>query len=87
MGGDAIWDAVSEHLGIGHDETTADGMITLERVECNAACDYAPVVMANWEFMDNQTPASTIQLVEDLRSGKDVAPTRGAAKVLSLIHI
>ena len=87
MGGDAIWDAVSAHLGIGHDETTADGMITLERVECNAACDYAPVVMANWEFMDNQTPASTIQLVEDLRAGKDVAPTRGAAKVCSFTEV
>ena len=59
MGGDEIWDAVSEHLGVGHDETTDDGRITLERVECNAACDYAPVVMANWEFFDNQTPAST----------------------------
>jgi NADH-quinone oxidoreductase subunit E len=77
MGGDAIWDAVSEHLGIGHDETTADGMITLERVECNAACDYAPVVMANWEFMDNQTPESTRRLVDDLRAGAEVRPTRG----------
>ena len=66
MGGDEIWEAVSEHLGIGHDETTEDGKITLERVECNAACDYAPVVMANWEFFDNQTPASTTQLVDDL---------------------
>ncbi len=58
MGGDEIWDAVSEHLGIGHDETTADGQVTLERIECNAACDFAPVVMTNWEFFDNQTPAS-----------------------------
>lgn len=77
MGGDAIWDAVSAHLGIGHDETTADGMITLERVECNAACDYAPVVMANWEFMDNQTPESATALVDDLRAGKEVHSTRG----------
>ena len=37
----------SDHLGVGHDETTDDGVITLERVECNAACDYAPVVMVN----------------------------------------
>jgi NADH:ubiquinone oxidoreductase subunit E len=37
-----------------------DGKITLERVECNAACDFAPVVMVNWEFYDNQTPESTI---------------------------
>lgn len=87
MGGDQIWDEVSEHLGIGHDETTADGKITLERVECNAACDYAPVVMANWEFFDNQTPDSTKQLVDDLRAGKDVAPTRGAAKVCSFKQV
>ena len=84
MGGDQIWDEVSEHLGIGHDETTADGKITLERVECNAACDYAPVVMANWEFFDNQTPESTKQLVDDLRAGKDVQPSRGPAKVCTL---
>ncbi len=81
MGGDAIWDSVSEHLGVGHDETTGDGKVTLERVECNAACDYAPVVMINWEFFDNQTPASTNQLVDELRSGAAVQPTRGAAQV------
>ena len=57
MGGDAIFDALKEHLGIGNDQTTADGTVTLEHVECNAACDYAPVVMVNWEFFDNQTPA------------------------------
>jgi hypothetical protein len=37
-----------------HDETTEDGKITLEHAECNAACDYAPVVMVNWEFFDNR---------------------------------
>ena len=87
MGGDAIWEAVSEHLGVGHDETTADGKITLERVECNAACDYAPVVMANWEFFDNQTPESTIRLADDLRAGKDVRPTRGADKVCTFKEV
>jgi NADH-quinone oxidoreductase subunit E len=81
MGGDEIWEAVSEHLGIGHDETTEDGRITLERVECNAACDYAPVVMTNWEFFDNQTPESTIALVDDLQAGRPVRPTRGPSQV------
>lgn len=80
MGGDRIWDTVSEHLGLQHDETTPDGRITLERVECNAACDYAPVVMVNWEFYDNQTPESTIQLIDDLRSGTPVRPTRGPSR-------
>jgi NADH-quinone oxidoreductase subunit E len=87
MGGDQIWESVSEHLGIGHDETTPDGKITLERVECNAACDYAPVVMANWEFFDNQTPASTRQLVDDLREGKPVTPTRGPSRVCSFKEV
>ena len=87
MGGDAIWDAVSDHLGVGHDETTADGKITLERVECNAACDYAPVVMANWEFFDNQTIESTTRLVDDLQAGKAVRPTRGAETVATFKEV
>jgi NADH-quinone oxidoreductase subunit E len=87
MGGDQIWEAVSEHLGIGHDETTSDGKITLERIECNAACDYAPVVMTNWEFFDNQTPESTRQLVDDLRSGAEVRPSRGPSRVCSFKQV
>jgi NADH-quinone oxidoreductase subunit E len=87
MGGDAIWDAVSDHLGVGHDETTPDGRITLERIECNAACDYAPVVMANWEFFDNQTIQSTTELVDDLRAGNTVKPTRGADSVATFKQV
>jgi NADH-quinone oxidoreductase subunit E len=83
MGGDAIFDELSDHLGVGHDETTDDGAITLERIECNAACDYAPVVMVNWEFFDNQTPETATALADKLRLGEDVAPTRGAASVCS----
>jgi len=81
MGGDEIFDELSEHLGVGHDETTEDGAVTLERVECNAACDYAPVMMVNWEFFDNQTPQSATEVVDRLRAGEQVAPTRGAASV------
>jgi NADH-quinone oxidoreductase subunit E len=77
MGGDAIFERLKEHLGVGNDETTEDGAITLEHVECNAACDFAPVVMVNWEFMDRMTPTSATQLVDDLRSGKEVHSTRG----------
>ncbi len=77
MGGDVIYDALADHLDIEHDETTADGKITLERLECNAACDYAPVIMVNWEFFDNQTPQSAVELVDKLQSGEHVQPTRG----------
>jgi NADH-quinone oxidoreductase subunit E len=81
MGGDQIFEELSEYLGVGHDETTEDRAITLERIECNAACDFAPVVMVNWEFFDNQTPASARQVVDDIQAGRAVVPTRGAASV------
>ncbi|MDO5671366.1 MAG: NADH-quinone oxidoreductase subunit NuoE [Actinomycetaceae bacterium] len=87
MGGDGIYKALSEHLGIEHDETTEDKKITLEAVECNAACDYAPVVMVNWEFFDNQTPSSAIKLVDDIRAGRDVKPTRGPDKVATFKEV
>jgi NADH-quinone oxidoreductase subunit E len=77
MGGDVIFERLKEHLDVGNDETTEDGKITLEHVECNAACDYAPVMMVNWEFMDNMTPQSATELVDDLREGKEVHSTRG----------
>jgi len=77
MGGDLIFERLKDHLDVGNDETTEDGKITLEHVECNAACDYAPVMMVNWEFMDNQTPESAVQVVDDLRAGREVHSTRG----------
>ncbi len=81
MGGDQIFAELKDHLGVGNDETTQDGKITLEHVECNAACDYAPVVMVNWEFFDNITPESARRLVDDLRAGKDVKPSRGPTRL------
>jgi NADH-quinone oxidoreductase subunit E len=87
MGGDAIFDSLEQHLGVGHDETTEDGKVTLERVECNAACDYAPVMMVNWEFFDNQTPASAREVVDAIRAGRPVVPTRGANTVATFKEV
>jgi NADH-quinone oxidoreductase subunit E len=79
LGGQEVYDQVSEHLGVGHDGTTADGKITLEHAECLAACDYAPVVTVNYDFaVDQATPDSAIDLVEQLRKGDRPAPIRGA---------
>src|SRR5664279_1257686 len=77
MGGDAIFAALKDHLDVGNDETTRDGKVTLEHIECNAACDYAPVVMVNWEFFDNQTIESAKELTDKFRAGDDVVSTRG----------
>jgi NADH-quinone oxidoreductase subunit E len=77
MGGDEIYKSLEDHLGIKNHETTADGKVSIERIECNAACDYAPVVMVNWEFYDNQTPQSVKDLVDSARAGNPTPPTRG----------
>jgi NADH-quinone oxidoreductase subunit E len=79
MGGQDVYDRLNDHLGVGHDETTADGRITLEHAECLAACDYAPVVTVNYDFaIDEATPDSAVELVESLRKGERPTPTRGA---------
>jgi NADH-quinone oxidoreductase subunit E len=78
MGGDDIYAALEEYLGVGHNETTSDGTITLEHAECLAACDYAPVVTVNYEFFDNQSVESARGLVDQLKDGQRPAPTRGA---------
>lgn len=77
MGGDAIFQALKDHLDIENDGVTDDGKVSLEHIECNAACDYAPVVMVNWEFYDNQTVQSAKDLVDAARAGNPPAPTRG----------
>ena len=81
MGGDAIFESIKEHLDIENDGVTNDGKVSVEHIECNAACDYAPVVMVNWEFYDNQTVQSTKDLVDAARAGNPPAPTRGPNKL------
>src|SRR3546814_19489107 len=73
MGGDLILERLKDHLDVGNDETAEKrecdaATVSLAHVECNAACDYAPVVMVNWEFLDNQTPESVTPLVAYLRA-------------------
>jgi NADH-quinone oxidoreductase subunit E len=84
MGGQEVYDGLVEHLGVGHDETTGDGKITLEHAECLAACDYAPVVTVNYDFaIDQATPDSAVAMVEQLRNGERPTLSRGA-RVCSL---
>ena len=82
LGGDAIYRTLSDHLGVGQDETAGVpgevGSITLESAECLAACDHGPVVQVNYEYFDNQTPDGALDLVHALQAGQKPHPTRGA---------
>jgi NADH-quinone oxidoreductase subunit E len=83
LGGDEIFATLKEHLGVENDQRTevspADRSLTLEHIECNAACDLAPVIMVNWEFFDNMTPEKAKALVDDLLAGRPVVASRGPA--------
>ncbi|MEO6885861.1 MAG: NADH-quinone oxidoreductase subunit NuoE [Jatrophihabitantaceae bacterium] len=78
LGGDEIFAALSEHLGVENDQMTRDGAITLEHAECLAACDYAPVVTVNYEYFDNQTVGTARSLASRLQDGERPTPSRGA---------
>jgi NADH-quinone oxidoreductase subunit E len=65
-------------LGVEVGGTTADGMFTLEEVECSAACTVAPAVQVNYRYQEKVTPQSFDALVADIRSGKrDDIPAHG----------
>ncbi|MEH1167821.1 NADH-quinone oxidoreductase subunit NuoE [Micromonospora sp. CPCC 205539] len=78
LGGQQVYETLAEHLGVGHDETTADGKITLEHAECLAACDYGPVMTVNYDFFDGVDPSTAVGVVDELRAGGRPMPTRGA---------
>ena len=79
LGGAAVWDAVVEAAGGGHNRTSPDGEFFLERIECQAACTHAPVMTVDWEFMDDVTPNSAVEVLDRLRNGEQVVSTRGPA--------
>jgi NADH-quinone oxidoreductase subunit E len=78
MGGDKVYQRLCEHLGIGHEETTGDGAITLEHAECLAACDYAPVLTVDYEFFNNVDEERALDIVKRLQAGEVPLADRGA---------
>ena len=68
LGGDEIWNAVTDRYGVGNGQTTADGKVTLERIECQAACTHAPVMTADWEFLDDMTVTKAVEVIDALRT-------------------
>ena len=66
-GGEEILAHCAKRLGIGHKQTTADGMFTLEEVECIGACSWAPAAQVNYDFHENLTPEKMDAVLEEYR--------------------
>ena len=69
-GGYEILDHCKHTLGIGHKETTRDGVFSLEEVECIGACCWAPAIQINYDFHENLTPKKVDALFQLYRDGK-----------------
>ena len=66
-GGYEIYERFQEELGIGHKGVTADGMFSLEEVECIGACSWAPAIQVNYDFHDELTPEQLPAIVASYR--------------------
>ncbi len=70
----AILAALKAHLGIGEDQTTPDGVFTLQTVACMGCCSLAPVITVNDTTFGRMTPDAAVATVETVRAGEVEVP-------------
>ena len=63
-----VYERFQEELGIGHKGVTADGVFSLEEVECIGACCWAPAIQVNYAFHDELTPESVPGILDQYRA-------------------
>jgi NADH-quinone oxidoreductase subunit E len=66
-GGEELLDHCKKKLGIGHKGTTADGLFSLEEVECIGACSWAPAVQVHYDFHENLTTVKMDQILDEYK--------------------
>ena len=81
-----IWDYLKAKLGVGHGETTPDGMFTLEEVECLDACDRAPLIQVGDQYIGPVDEAKIDNLLESLRSNRDSTVIQMADEIVR-VHL
>lgn len=79
LGAEELIAALKDSLGIQEEQTTPDGMFTLQRVKCLAACDRAPMLQANLDYVYDVTPDRVEGLLNDLRARASEAKRRGVS--------
>lgn len=67
VGGVELYEHTSKKLGLGHRETSEDGVFSLEEVECMGACSWAPAIQINYDFHHYVTPEKLDKLIDDLK--------------------
>ena len=67
VGGEELMEHAKRKLGVENGGVTADGIFSLEEVECMGACSWAPAIQTNYDFHHNVTPERFDRLIDDLR--------------------
>jgi NADH-quinone oxidoreductase subunit E len=68
-GGEELWKRACEQTGLGHKQVSADGMVSLEEVECIGACSWAPALQVNYDFEHLVTPERLDEILAACRKG------------------
>jgi NADH-quinone oxidoreductase subunit E len=66
-GGEEILNHCKKRLGVGHKETTEDGLFSVEEVECIGGCSWAPAAQVNYDFHENLTPEKMDSVLDEYR--------------------
>ena len=84
LGAEELIHHAEQKLGVKVGGTSADGMVTLERAECQAACTEAPCLQANYRFRYRMTPQALDTFIDDLVAGRldgEIPPHGTVARV------
>lgn len=79
-------DYIKQKLGVGHGETTADGLFTVEEVECLDACDRAPVIQVGDEYYGPVDESGFDQLIEKLKNTQESTVVKMADEIVR-VHL
>ncbi len=82
-GGYEVFERFQDELGIGHKGVTADGMFSLEEVECIGACCWAPAIQVNYDFHDELTPETVAGILDDYRAKAQAEGTERMPRLVS----
>lgn len=67
-GADQFYEELCQELNVESGGTTEDGLFTVERVMCLAACDKAPMLQCNFHYYENLDMDILRQLIADWRA-------------------
>ncbi len=82
-GGNQLFEHAKRKLEIAHKEVTADGVFSLEEVECIGACTGGPAMQVNYDFYEDLSPDKFDEIVDELDAGHKPSPS---AYTLGAVH-